>query len=77
MICLRTLGIRGAQEKSAAKKRMGGVGDFDLDVRRLGHGGWVVERGINPTTLLDLALGLTPLSMRQIGAVIAPLSPGK
>ena len=31
----------------------------------------------NPTTLLDLALGLTPLSMRQIGAVIAPLSPGK
>jgi hypothetical protein len=30
-----------------------------------------------PTTLLDLALGLTPLSMRQIGAVIAPLSPGK
>ena len=32
---------------------------------------------INPTTLLDLALGLTPLSMRQIGAVIAPLSPGK
>jgi hypothetical protein len=46
MICLRTLGIRGAQEKSAAKKRMGGVGDFDLDVRRLGHGRWVVERGI-------------------------------
>ena len=32
---------------------------------------------VNPTTLLDLALGLTPLSMRQIGAVIAPLSPGK
>jgi len=32
---------------------------------------------ITPTTLLDLALGLTPLSMRQIGAVIAPLSPGK
>jgi len=32
---------------------------------------------ISPTTLLDLALGLTPLSMRQIGAVIAPLSPGK
>ena len=32
---------------------------------------------IIPTTLLDLALGLTPLSMRQIGAVIAPLSPGQ
>jgi hypothetical protein len=31
----------------------------------------------NPTTLLDLAFGLTPLSMRQIGAVMAPLSPGK
>jgi hypothetical protein len=31
----------------------------------------------NPTTLLDLALGLTPLSLRQIGAVIAPLSPGQ
>jgi len=35
------------------------------------------EPDYNPTTLLDLALGLTPLSMRQIGAVIAPLSPGK
>jgi len=36
-----------------------------------------VRETVNPTTLLDLALGLTPLSMRQIGAVIAPLSPGK
>jgi len=37
----------------------------------------ITQLGITPTTLLDLALGLTPLSMRQIGAVIAPLSPGK
>src|SRR5262249_55564255 len=31
----------------------------------------------SPTTLLDLALGLTPLALRQRGAVMAPLSPGK
>ena len=30
----------------------------------------------NPTTPLYLALGLTPLPMREIGAVIAPLPPG-
>ena len=31
---------------------------------------------INPTTPLYLALCLTPLPMREIGAVIAPLPPG-
>jgi hypothetical protein len=30
----------------------------------------------NPTTPLYLALCLTPLPMREIGAVIAPLPPG-
>jgi hypothetical protein len=47
MVGLRTLGIGGAQEKATPKERRGGVADFDLDVLRLGHGGWVVERGIN------------------------------
>jgi hypothetical protein len=32
--------------------------------------------GFSPTTPLYLALGLTPLPMREIGAVVAPLPPG-
>ena len=31
---------------------------------------------LNPTATLDLALSLTPLFVRQIRAVIAPLDPG-
>jgi hypothetical protein len=46
MVGLRTLGIGRAQEKSAPKERMGGVGHFDLDPFLLGEGGWVIERGI-------------------------------
>ena len=47
----RPLGLRRAEHKAVAKERMGRVNNFDLGQIVLREGVWVVERGINPTTL--------------------------
>ena len=39
-------------------------------------GAYAIECVNNPTTTHYLALSLSPLSMRKIGVVIAPLQPG-
>jgi hypothetical protein len=56
MVGLRTLGIRGEQEKAAPEERMGRVSDFDLDPFLLCEGGWVIEWGIK---VIDRSTTLT------------------
>jgi hypothetical protein len=46
MICLRLLGIGGTQRETTPKKRVGRVGDLDIDSFLLCKGSWVIERGI-------------------------------
>jgi hypothetical protein len=46
MICLRLLGIGGAQRETTSKEGVGGIGYFDLDPFLLCEDSWVIERGI-------------------------------
>jgi hypothetical protein len=57
MICLRLLGIGGAQRETMSKEGVGGIGDFDLDPFLLCEESWVIERGIkviDPSTILTI-----------------------
>jgi len=53
MIRLRPLGRGGTQRETTSKEWVGRVGDFDVDLLLLWEDGWVIERGIKVTLLLD------------------------